>query len=94
MSNRQDWIDELATTLGEAPLTPSERNALLGAARDVAHRVERKITPLSTFLLGEATGRAQASGTTRDEALRNVLDRLASLVPVEAGEEREGAQEP
>jgi hypothetical protein len=94
MSNRQDWIDELATALGEEPLTPSERKALLGAARDVAHRVERKITPLSTFLLGEATGRAQASGTTRDEALRNVLDRLASLVPVEAGEEREGAQEP
>jgi hypothetical protein len=94
MSNRQDWIDELATTLGEEPLTPSERNALLGAARDVAHRVERKITPLSTFLLGEATGRAQASGATRDEALRSVLDRLASLVPVEVGEEREGAPEP
>jgi hypothetical protein len=94
MSKRQDWIDELATTLGGEPLTPSERNALLGAARDVAHRVERKITPLSTFLLGEATGRAQASGTSRDEALRSVLDELASLIPVEAGEEREGAPEP
>jgi hypothetical protein len=94
MSQREDWIDELATALDGQPLTPSERNALLGAARDVAHRVERKITPLSTFLLGEATGRAQASGATRDEALRSVLDRLASLIPVEEGEERDGAPEP
>ena len=94
MSTRRDWIDELASTLGGEPLTPSERNALLGAARDVAHRVERKITPLSTYLLGEAVGRAQASGATRDEALRSVLDRLASLIPVEAGEERDGAPEP
>ena len=94
MSRRQDWIDELASTLGEEPLTPSDRNALLGAARDVAHRVERKITPLSTYLLGEAAGRAQASGASRDEALRSVLDQLAGLIPVEAGEEREGAPEP
>ena len=94
MSTRQDWIDELASALGEEPLTPSERNALLGAARDVAHRVERKITPLSTFLLGEATGREQAAGATRDEALRSMLDRLSALIPVEAGEERDGAPEP
>ncbi|MDP9243329.1 MAG: DUF6457 domain-containing protein [Actinomycetota bacterium] len=90
----QDWLDELARTLGEEPLTPDERNALLGAARDVAHRVERKITPLSTFLLGEAAGRAEAAGTGRDVALRNALDRLASLIPVQEGEERDGAPEP
>ena len=94
MSQGKDWIDELASTLGEEPLTPSDRNALLGAARDVAHRVERKITPLSTFLLGEAAGRAQASGASRDEALRSALEQLASLIPVEEGEEREGAPEP
>ena len=94
MSQRKDWIDELAAALGEEPLTPSERNALLGAARDVAHRVERRITPLSTFLLGAATGREQAGGATRDEALRGALERLSSLIPVEAGEEREGAPEP
>jgi hypothetical protein len=88
----EDWIDELASTLGVSPLTPAERNALLGAARDVAHRVERKITPLSTFLLGEAVGRAAAAG--RDEALRGALERLASLIPVHEGEEREGAPEP
>jgi hypothetical protein len=93
-SRRQDWIDELASTLGGQPLSPSERNALLGAARDVAHRVERKITPLSTFLLGESVGREQATGRSRDDALRRALDQLASLIPVEEGEEREGAPEP
>ena len=88
---KEDWIDELASTLGEGALTPSERNALLGAARDVAHRVERKITPLSTFLIGAAVGREEAAGATRDEALGRVLAELASLIPVEAGEERDGA---
>ena len=90
----RDWLDELASTLGEEPLTPDERNALLGAARDVAHRVERKITPLSTFLLGEAAGREEAAGIGRDVALRSALDRLASLIPVREGEERDGAPEP
>jgi hypothetical protein len=90
----EDWIDELATTLGAQPLTPAERNALLGAARDVAHRVERKITPLSTFLLGEAVGRESSSAGGRDAALRSVLERLATLIPVQEGEEREGAPEP
>jgi uncharacterized protein DUF6457 len=87
----EDWLDELASALGLLPLTPEEQNALLGAARDVAHRVERKITPLSTFLLGEAVGRA---GNGRDDALTGVLDRLESLIPVHEGEEREGAPEP
>jgi hypothetical protein len=90
----QDWIDRLSATLGGGPLTPSERNALLGAARDVAHRVERKITPLSTFLLGEAVGRELAAGASREEALRRALDKLASLIPVQEGEERDGAPEP
>jgi hypothetical protein len=90
----EDWIDELASTLGERPLTPDERDALLGAARDVAHRVERKITPLSTFLLGAAAGREEAGGASRGEALRSGLERLATLIPVEAGDERDGAVEP
>ena len=34
-----DWIDELARTLGEEPLTVAETTQLLYTARDVAHRV-------------------------------------------------------
>lgn len=76
-----DWIERLAEDLGEDPLTEEETNRLLGASREVAHRVERKITPLSTFLLGAAVGRGLAGGTTRDQALRTALDALESILP-------------
>ena len=56
------WIDRLAAALEEEPLTDAEATRLLGSAREVAHRVERKITPLAAFLLGEATGRRTAAG--------------------------------
>ncbi len=75
------WIDQLAETLGEDTLTARETAVLLDVARDVAHRVERKITPLSTFLLGAAVGRGLAGGTTRDQALRTALDALESILP-------------
>ena len=48
------WIDRLAKALDEDPLTDAETTRLLGSARDVAHRVERKITPLAAFLLLES----------------------------------------
>ncbi len=70
-----NWIDELARALGEEPLTSAETTQLLDAARDVAHRVERKMTPLSTFVIGCAVGREIAGGADRrPETLRR--DRL------------------
>jgi hypothetical protein len=80
----ENWIDELARSLGEAPLTTTEMNRLLGAAGDVAHRVERKMTPLSTFVIGCAVGRTLAGGAERAEALNDALGRLESLLPPEA----------
>jgi hypothetical protein len=77
----EGWIDELAEALGEQPLTRDEANDLLGAARDVAHRVERKITPLAAFLLGSSVGRATSGGTTRAEALRRALETTGALMP-------------
>ncbi len=56
------WIDELARTLGEEPLTAAETTQLLDAAGDVAHRVERKMAPLSAFVIGCAVGRKLAAG--------------------------------
>lgn len=44
------WIDDLARRLGEEPLSPEQVERLLGVARDVAHGVERRVTPLSAFL--------------------------------------------
>lgn len=75
------WIDELAEALGEEALTREEANDLLGAARDVAHRVERKITPLAAFLLGSSVGRATSGGATRADALRRALETTEGLLP-------------
>jgi Domain of unknown function (DUF6457) len=78
-----NWIDELARTLGEEPLTAAETAELLDAARDVAHRVERKMTPLSTFVVGCAVGRQVANGADRTETLSRVVSRLEALLPPE-----------
>jgi hypothetical protein len=75
------WIDRLAEMLGEAPLDGPTTNRILAVARDVAHTVERKITPLSTFLLGAAVGRRMAGGATREDALDAVLELAASTLP-------------
>lgn len=77
----QAWIDRLAETLGEERLTEAESTRLLAAAREVAHRVERKTTPLAAFLLGSAVGRTIASGAGRSDALDAALRGLESLLP-------------
>lgn len=70
------WIDELAETLGVQPLNAADSDALLRTAGDVAHRVERKVTPLSTFLLGVAVGRGAA--------VEDVRAKLDVLLPPES----------
>ena len=77
----ETWIDDLARAFGEDPLTPEETATLLDVARDVAHRVERKVTPLSTFLLGVAVGRRQAAGSSRTESLGAGLGTLQATLP-------------
>ena len=80
-----EWIDDLAAALGEEPLTPQEVDTLLSVARDVAHRVERKVTPLSAFLLGAAVGRRTAAGVTRAEAIGPPLATLRGTLPTASG---------
>ena len=81
-----EWIDELAAALEVDPLTADETRDLLGAARDVAHRAERKITPLSTFLVGIAVGRADAAGTQRTQALAGALRSVRTILPADTDE--------
>jgi len=81
-----NWLDELARGLGEEPLTSAETTRLLDAARDVAHRVERKMTPLSAFVMGCAVGRKLADGAGRSGAIDEVLSRLEASLPAEAPE--------
>jgi hypothetical protein len=77
------WIDELAAALDVERLSRDDVARLLGIARDVAHRVERKITPLAAFVLGEAVGRRAAAGTERSVALTDALGTTAALLPAE-----------
>lgn len=56
------WIDDLADSLEVDRLEADEIDTLLETARDVAHQIERKVTPLSTFLLGIAVGRGARLG--------------------------------
>jgi hypothetical protein len=80
-ASMEGWIDELAAELGEDPLTREEVVRLLEASRDVAHRVERKTTPLAAFLLGTAVGRAEGGGMERPRAMEGVFGTLARVLP-------------
>ncbi|MGH2636235.1 MAG: DUF6457 domain-containing protein [Actinomycetota bacterium] len=76
-----DWIDQLAAALGEDPLSRGDAERLLAAARDVAHRVERRTTPLAAFLLGSSVGHATDAGQPRADALAAALETLDGLLP-------------
>ena len=78
-----EWINRLAELLGVDGLTTEESSRLLAAARDVAHGVERRITPLAAFVLGSAVERRTSGGTARDQALSESLSALEELIPDE-----------
>ena len=77
-----EWIDDLATACGQEPLTDPETEELLRIAREVAHRVERKGTPLATFLLGMNVAERVASGTPRATALAEGIGAIEGLLPL------------
>jgi hypothetical protein len=52
-----EWLDQVAATLGVDPIDAETQDRVLGVARDVAHGVERKLTPIATYLLGCAVQR-------------------------------------
>jgi len=81
-SNEMDaWLAGLAATLGVDPLTDDQVRELLGVARDVAHGVERRATPLATFLLGAAAQRRIGHGATAAEAFADALTELQTTLP-------------
>ncbi len=76
-----DWLGQLAATLGEAQLSDEEQGLLLDVARDVAHGTERKATPIATFLLGTAVARRVAAGEDRHAALSGAANDLRGTLP-------------
>jgi len=76
-----EWIDELAAAVGQPPLADDEAAALLRASREIAHRVERKATPLAAFLLGLDVAGRIAAGVERGAALAGAIADLDRLMP-------------
>ena len=72
-----DWLGQLAATLGEAQLSDEEQGLLL----DVARGTERKATPIATFLLGTAVARRVAAGEDRHAALSGAANDLRGTLP-------------
>jgi Domain of unknown function (DUF6457) len=68
MPQMDDWLTKAATTLGVDAIDDAAQERLLEAARDVAHGVERKLTPLATYLLGVAVERRVGAGEGRASA--------------------------
>ena len=77
----EEWLHRLATILGVDPVDEAQIGDILDAARDVAHNVERKLTPVSTFLLGAATQRRIGHGATSSDALQDALTDFRSALP-------------
>ena len=84
-----EWLDRLAEALGEEPLSSQESDRILRLSRDVAHRVERRATPLAAFVAGAALGRLLAEGAGRDAAFDQVLDAVIVRLPDEPATARD-----
>lgn len=76
----EDWLTTAAEALGVDELETDTQERLLGVARDVAHGVERKLTPLATFLLGQAVQRRVDAGEERAAAIAAALADLERAI--------------
>ena len=83
----EEWIDRFAAELGEPGVAPAEMGQLLKVSREVAHRVERRFAPLSTFVVGTYVGRRVAEGASREQALAEAVEAATRLLPEGAGTE-------
>ncbi len=87
----EGWVNRLAEELGEAPMGHLEVGKVLKLARDVAHGVERKLAPLAAFAAGVHVGRRAGEGGSREEALAEAIQAVASLLPEEPSNASSGS---
>ena len=80
------WLDRLADELGERRLEPTEVGAILKVAREVAHGVERRLAPLTAYVLGLYVGRESTKGTLPREALEEATRAARSMIPPNGAE--------
>lgn len=77
--NFDEWIDAVITELRLEDAVEREgvTDLTLDLARDVAHAVERRAAPVTTFLLGVAAGRAEDPKTAARDYAATLTTRLA-----------------
>ena len=75
-----EWVDRLAAELHLEALSAHENEHLLTASRAVAHRIERKATPLAMYVLGLSVG-SQMADRTRDDAIEDAIHALLLRLP-------------
>ncbi len=72
-----DWVEQAATAVGVDPgdIDIADIHYL---SKHVAHRLERPLAPVSTFILGLALGAAQGPATSdiRAELMEQILNTL------------------
>ncbi len=81
----RSWLQHVATELDVAVDIPVD--SLLDAARVVAHSVERKATPLTTYLIGVAVAKNE---TDADVICRRVIELARSWDAGEGDADRPG----
>ena len=84
-----DWVSEACDAVGvdAAQVDIVEIHHL---SKQVAHRLERPLAPVSTFILGLAVG--AGSQTPHERAA--VLDRILDTLPTEPETDRPGTDQP
>jgi hypothetical protein len=75
-----EWVDRLAAELHLDALSAHENEHLLSASREVAHRIERKATPLAMYVLGLSVG-GQMADRKRDDAIEDAIHTLLLRLP-------------
>lgn len=71
----EEWVREVCAALG-LDEDDVDADSLLELARDVAHGVERRAAPVTTYLVGLAAGRA-GGGADAEERARAAVAELA-----------------
>jgi Domain of unknown function (DUF6457) len=66
------WVTEVCAALGLDDEVDTD--SLLELARDVAHGIERRAAPVTTFLVGLAAGRAGGGAAAEGRALAVVRE--------------------
>ena len=81
-----NWVELAAERLEVETIDDDMQERLLGVARDVAHGVERKLTPIATYLLGAAVERRVAAGEVRALAIAGAIADLERAIDADHDE--------